>query len=1513
MSRHVVFIHGLKRVGHAPWMSSGIPEEFWPLWLSKDIAELGIWSIEYDAAPTLWRGHSMARADRASNILPLLLSEEHLKVGEIAFVTHSFGGLIFEQMLRIANERARTEPAIADFLSRIHRVTFLGTPHRGADLASWGARLGLLARLSNAAQGLLRNDPDLRDLNQFYRAYAHQTLIDTQCLVETRPVRWLGMIVKPDSGDVGLPSAPIPIDADHFQIASPKSPASEVYRHVRDQLKKPLERKTLLADPALLQDIATSTRSTTAAVARIEERLLSAPQPISSAPDLPSSLVDAETTRRVQRIRRMRFFVDSTHSEEALQLSQDLLSGQLRATSTELKADALAWCARLLLSKPDRAEALRILGEAKRLVRTDGVSIAEALADSYNNEVSTALQKLSRLDSADARAAAFIIVVNAKDGRDPLTWLAGAGLSSELMSSDGKFFVLKQYLDNARWNEALNLVRTLTSSDYEQTPVLAYLSAGAHLVQATPLELRQAIFWQLPFDSASIPLADDAPSLDERRTAIALYEQTAMLASALGCTRVSNDANDRALWLRLRDPATLPGARSDLEASMRDPAHSLRRLPLALQFGLRLDLQAVEREIDRQDTLTDGNSLDVALARFSLALTKQSPRETADYIQKHKPQLERYLNPFYVAAVEIEMLANSGQADLAEQRLQQLPHQADLVGERGRLERLITEARGANPVEAREEEFKKSNSLADLANLVHRLVELHDWPRLVTYGGEFFNRTRGLSALRAFGEALFETKAYDDLITTLAQHPDLVAQSSFLAALQAWALFRTGDLHAAQEALARLRAVRDDANDRILQVNLAIASGDWTTLGAFVEHEWDHRNDRTAGELLRAGQLARQLGSARARELIIEAATHADDDPDIYIGCYGAAVSAGWEDAQTATWLERAAILSGDNGPVKRMSFKDIVDLHPEWQTRETRTTEQLLAGDLPIFAAGHLLHRTLFDLFMMPAIANPEIVDPRRRTAVYAYSAARGLFRSNAKSVALDPTALMTLGLLKLTEQVFARFEKVIIPHSTLGWLFEERQRIQFHQPSRIDEAREIKSLLGSKHLTRLERTAPVDDVLASEVGFDLAALLAEATLPHDNGPQRLVVRSAPVHRIGSLMEEAADLSNYADHLCSCAEVVTALVQRGQLTQAEEQRARSYLKLHETPWPTAVPVRPGARLYLDGLSVTYFQHLGILRKLRDAGFAAIVLPTDIDQSDNFVRYEDLSRRALSIIDDVRQSLAVGIASGKVALAPSVTEQGNQSDRLQSHPSFEILNAAKIADVLIIDDRHFNQHGNVTGDFGTKQIWTTYDALSFLFEPPEFREHVTMLRRAGYCFVPLRVDELADLLSAANVVDGAIIETAELKAIRENLLLARLTGSLQWPKERAWLDNLAFVFIEVIRAQWRDDIDAEVASAKSNWLSAQFDIRDWASQYGKAEKPGSANDRFRGFVLALSLLNKNVQPKTRQRYWDWHAKAMLEPLKEQQPIVYTELVEQVRSVIIAGSKGSNNGVGDDDN
>lgn len=358
---------------------SGEPPELWPLWLSADIERLGIWSVEYDSSPTLWRGHSMARADRANNVLARLLAESRLRKGDVAFVTHSFGGLVFEQILRVANERSPAEPKIAELLKRISRVTFLGTPHRGADLAIWGGMLGLVTRLSDAARGLERNDPDLRDLNQFYREYALHHHIDTQSLVETRPIPFLGMIVKPDSADIGLPSIPIPVDANHFTIACPPSRNSEVYIHVRDQLRKQLPSpKTVLADVDTLQAIVTGTDNNSATLARIEEHLSSNRDLSQPKVSIPSELVDAETVRRLSIMRRKRFFAESGYLEDASRLAEDLLNGALAATSANIKADTLAWCARLLLSKDDKTEALQILTAARRINGTEAVAIGRA-------------------------------------------------------------------------------------------------------------------------------------------------------------------------------------------------------------------------------------------------------------------------------------------------------------------------------------------------------------------------------------------------------------------------------------------------------------------------------------------------------------------------------------------------------------------------------------------------------------------------------------------------------------------------------------------------------------------------------------------------------------------------------------------------------------------------------------------------------------------------------------------------------------------------------------------------------------------------------------------------------------------------------------------------------------------------------------------------------------------------------------------------------------------------------
>jgi len=182
--------------------------------------------------------------DRATNILERILLEPRLKSGEITLIGHSLGGLIIKQLLRDANTKTRQRKEFSDFIDRVRRIVFLATPHSGSDQASLGDKFRFFIRPSAATTCLVRNAPNLRELNNWYRLWVTHQGIAHLILTETRSIRIAGMVVKPDSSDPGLPSLSIPIDADHVTICKPSGRDSEIYRHVRHFLEREEEALT---------------------------------------------------------------------------------------------------------------------------------------------------------------------------------------------------------------------------------------------------------------------------------------------------------------------------------------------------------------------------------------------------------------------------------------------------------------------------------------------------------------------------------------------------------------------------------------------------------------------------------------------------------------------------------------------------------------------------------------------------------------------------------------------------------------------------------------------------------------------------------------------------------------------------------------------------------------------------------------------------------------------------------------------------------------------------------------------------------------------------------------------------------------------------------------------------------------------------------------------------------------------------------------------------------------------
>ena len=130
---------------------------------------------------------------------------------------------------------------------------------------------------------------------------------------------------------------------------------------------------------------------------------------------------------------------------------------------------------------------------------------------------------------------------------------------------------------------------------------------------------------------------------------------------------------------------------------------------------------------------------------------------------------------------------------------------------------------------------------------------------------------------------------------------------------------------------------------------------------------------------------------------------------------------------------------------------------------------------------------------------------------------------------VGLDITSLMVLGYLELLKKTLTTFRRVVLAPETMTLLLNERRHVRFHQPSRVEEAEEIRALIDEGHL-RMEQSLPKPpEWLINEIGRDLAEILEAARVAGGR-----VVHPYPIFSVQTFMEREADLQDYAELVLS-------------------------------------------------------------------------------------------------------------------------------------------------------------------------------------------------------------------------------------------------------------------------------------------------------------------------------------------------------------------------------------------
>ena len=1155
------------------------------------------------------------------------------------------------------------------------------------------------------------------------------------------------------------------------------------------------------------------------------------------------------------------------------------------------------------MSISDKHTAERYLRYAETIGSCHELDVAHGFILAQDTDVTQALAALKETKTPLSRSAALILVKNAKKASGALSWIKATGFTAHDFDSDGKLYLLSILHELDEFDDAIAVLQDVNDDDYRSTPLLNHWVAITHLLATVPKDYRPIIRARVPSFARDFPLASSDSAIATRRTARLHFERATTVAMELGCPKMARLDEEYAIWMDLRDPSRTMDGKRLLEGRLRDGDSTLHLVPLSAEFGIPLDHADLNREI-RRETAICGQTSDAVIARFTMVVKYESPEKAVEYIVQNYGELRQHLHANAILTQKVELLLRTGRADEARRSLKQMVEERIPANQLSRIQAMIDEVEGSDPVDSRRRQYDISGELDDLFALTAALEAKEQWSDLCIFARKLFEETRSLRAAEQFALSLLNSFRSSELRMFLNRHSDLVGQSKQLGLVYAWALYREGEVVLACTQLSKSGADPSDKHYRSLWMALGIALGDWGMLAEVVALQFRNRADRDGSELIAVAELAVHLNFPQGRELVLAAVDKTKEDPEVLVRAASLAIECDWEDVHPGAWLERAATMSGEEGPVWQLDIPQLIERGKEWDKRALEIWRMVNKADAPMSVGAEAVGKSLGDVMLVPALTNSDEADPRRREMVPAYSGARpAVNRPMPSSIALDATTLLTLGLVDELEAVLDSFDHVMIPHATMAWLFAEERKVAFRQSRRIRHAHTICDLIASDDISVCACVETPSERLVTRIGDDLATLISEARAHRGNREeQHIVVRSPPVYEIGPVVSAEADLGEYVGLLRNCLAVFNKLRDLGSLTIAEYQRAELHLGNRERAWSEEARVENGAVLYLDYVSVDHFLELGMLSRLTSAGFKVFVSEFTAREATRFLRYQAISDQAKTILERIRHSLAKRIESGGIGVGPLRKDSRGDSDSAWEHPAVAVIGLESSCDAIAVDDRFVNRNMYISGENGETPIVTSLDIIDMLAAKGEIdskrrNEIRTRLRYAGYCLAPLSGEELEARVADTSVVDGAVLETAELRAIRENLLSCRMRNWVRLPYEEIWLKTTRESVIGAIVRTWDSKGSLAEAKARANWLLELIDMRGWAGCFEQDKQEFVAKFGIGVDVMMLLAPHSDKTDSGVAAYWRWLEERLLGPIRNSKPWLYSWIVDNYRAVI----------------
>ena len=1261
-------------------------------------------------------------------------------------------------------------------------------------------------------------------------------------------------------------------------------------------------------------------------ISRIDERLDHLTQCLSPITDPATRRKHTEIAEKeLARILAVRAVIPARTRSDVQTLLRRLDAGDLAAAGEEVKHDVRYWTARLCASD---SETLDVARELREQITNDDpdrdLSIVDALVRDVDGDTDGAIRLLRDRDDPDSRTALFGVLARSRGADTALGEFAEAiaAANGGLFNAVGWRNWATSMTEFGHWQEAADVLARL-DDPWSGAPALAFVEGIINAQLLLPAERRSATGEIRIFAGISPIQGEHAEAAHARATAC--FELAESGVEEIADADLERFVSDWRWWLRLMDP-NAEGARNahdgTRQALERD-APDVRAMLFAWAFGVSFDSEPLRRFLSRRERL-GGLSEDELRAECLLYLVDMNSgriggRDVIRYLETRQTRLSREMSDGLLTAVRIGALLQDNQVARARALLAEVRDDLDDVEAMG-LSAMLDEHEGRDPRTALERAYGDTRDPTVLRNLVRCLKQADDREALLPLLKDLVAQHRNIANVKDLVACLSGRPFFDhrQIVELLDTNSDLVDRSSDLKGAKAWALFQSGRLSEARELNDQLRNGPQAADALVLDINIAVASGNWEHLPAIVEREWPRRDELPAETLLSLAQISGHQGRSpeRALRLAKLAADKAPDDARVLAASYSLYFQLGRDEDADADWLSRAfALSSRDDGPLWSMDFRKVVtQWMPERRERLAEIETQWRGGRIPTGMAATIFNMPLTRLLVQIPESNAELVDRRTCVSVPVVFGGRPPVDLEADwSLGMDITSILVLHNLDLLDTVFEVFHRIKLAPDIMACLFAEQDRVRFHQPSRVSDGQQVRNLCNLQRLHLVDEPEAPADAVVEAVGRELAALLQAAR--RDSGK---VVCALPIHRPGSLMEEEADTSDWTDFIISVPDLCELLFRQGRIDAEVRSRAQLFLRAQDQPEPgdPDVSILDGP-IYLDGLALSYLQSAKVLDRVASAALNLRIHPDVLDHMDELVRAGEFGEILAAKIDRIRHVLRGAVESGRASYVPREVDPENPI--LSLHDQFtttrSLLAGAFHCDALCIDDRSVNSNVRfaVTEDAErTLPIACALDILRYLVSSGHLTTNRLWavrhkLRSGGFVFIPFEADELIHWLRGASVDTDQLTEGAELRAIRQSLVQSNTIGLTNPAEIFALSVDVTQTCVAAIRSLWRDDsLTTESTVVLSDWIWRHLVLHAPGSHGNiEQERPDAWNREWTLRRICIVLLPPWIDsPDRRSSFADWVDASVLGPLRPANADVIEEALSSICNMVDERNDGS---------